>query len=72
MPLTPHDFVSKWKRVTTREKQTYPPPSWLDLAHKRLDVAVFAAYVWKSDLSDEETFPTAATADPWAEGTHSN
>ena len=29
-------------------------PTWLDLAHKRLDEAVFAAYGWKSDLSDEE------------------
>jgi type II restriction/modification system DNA methylase subunit YeeA len=29
-------------------------PTWLDLAHKRLDEAVFAAYGWKSDLSDDE------------------
>jgi hypothetical protein len=29
-------------------------PTWLDLAHKRLDQAVFAAYGWKSDLTDEE------------------
>lgn len=29
-------------------------PTWLDLAHKRLDEAVFSAYGWKSDLSDEE------------------
>jgi hypothetical protein len=29
-------------------------PTWLDLTHKRLDEAVFAAYGWKSDLSDEE------------------
>jgi len=29
-------------------------PTWFDLAHKRLDEAVFAAYGWKSDLSDEE------------------
>jgi len=29
-------------------------PTWLDLAHKRIDEAVFAAYGWKSDLSDEE------------------
>ena len=29
-------------------------PTWLDLAHKRLDEAVFAAYGWKNDLSDEE------------------
>jgi len=26
----------------------------VDLAHKRLDEAVFAAYGWKSNLSDEE------------------
>jgi len=30
------------------------PPLWLGLAHKRLDEAGFAAYGWKSDLSDEE------------------
>jgi hypothetical protein len=29
-------------------------PTWLDLAHKKLDEAVFAAYGWKSDLSNEE------------------
>ena len=29
-------------------------PTWLDLAHKRLDEAVFAAYGWPSALSDEE------------------
>jgi len=82
---TPQDFVSKWKSVTSRERQTYQEhfidlcrlvdhqtpneadkkkrtltnlynarPTWLDLAHKRLDEAVFAAYGWKSDMSDEE------------------
>lgn len=29
-------------------------PTWLDLAYKRLDAVVFAAYGWKPDLSDEE------------------
>lgn len=29
-------------------------PTWLDLAHKKLDETVFAAYGWESDLSDEE------------------
>jgi type II restriction/modification system DNA methylase subunit YeeA len=29
-------------------------PTWLDLAHNRLDKAVFVAYGWNSDLSDEE------------------
>lgn len=29
-------------------------PTWLDLAHKKLDAAVFAAYGWPPDLSDEQ------------------
>jgi hypothetical protein len=29
-------------------------PTWLDLAHKRLDEAVFAAYGWPTDLSDDD------------------
>jgi type II restriction/modification system DNA methylase subunit YeeA len=28
-------------------------PTWLDLAHKKLDAAVFAAYGWDPSLSDE-------------------
>lgn len=30
-------------------------PAWLDTAHRELDEAVFAAYGWPPDLSDEET-----------------
>jgi len=29
-------------------------PTWLDLAHKKLDQAVFAAYGWDPAMSDEE------------------
>lgn len=29
-------------------------PTWLDLAHKRLDEAVFAAYGWDPGMSDDE------------------
>ena len=29
-------------------------PAWLDLAHKKLDAAVFAAYGWDTSISDEE------------------
>ena len=29
-------------------------PTWLDLAHNKLDAAVFAAYGWPADLADEE------------------
>jgi len=59
--LTPQDFVSKWKRVTSDEKKKRTltnlykaRPTWLDLAHKRLDEAVFAAYGLNSELSDKE------------------
>ncbi|MEX2287033.1 MAG: DNA methyltransferase [Planctomycetaceae bacterium] len=29
-------------------------PTWLDLAHKKLDAAVFAAYGWDSTMTDDE------------------
>ena len=29
-------------------------PAWLDTAHRRLDEAVFNAYGWPPDLSDDE------------------
>lgn len=29
-------------------------PSWLDLAHRKLDEAVFAAYGWDAGMGDEE------------------
>ena len=29
-------------------------PTWLDLAHRKLDEAVFAAYGWEASLSDNE------------------
>lgn len=29
-------------------------PTWLDLAHRKLDEAVFAAYGWEPGISDEE------------------
>jgi hypothetical protein len=29
-------------------------PAWLDLAHRKLDAAVAAAYGWPADLTDEQ------------------
>jgi type II restriction/modification system DNA methylase subunit YeeA len=29
-------------------------PTWLDNAHRKLDTAVFAAYGWPVDLSDDD------------------
>jgi type II restriction/modification system DNA methylase subunit YeeA len=36
-------------------------PTWLENAHARLDEAVFAAYGWPSDLSDEEVLQSLLT-----------
>jgi len=59
--LNPQVTVTSEVTVTSDEKKKRTltnlynaRPTWLDLAHKRLDEAVFAAYGWKSDLSDEE------------------
>ena len=30
------------------------PPAWLQVAHRKLDEAVFAAYGWSADLTDDE------------------
>jgi hypothetical protein len=30
------------------------PPAWLESAHRKLDAAVFAAYGWESNLTDDE------------------
>ncbi len=38
-------------------------PAWLDAADKTLDVAVFAAYGWPPDLSDEEILCPPAGAE---------
>jgi len=40
------------KRTLTNLYNARPP--WLDLAHKKLDTAVFAAYGWPDNLSDEQ------------------
>jgi hypothetical protein len=40
------------RRILTNLYNAYP--TWLELAHKKLDETVFAAYGWPSDLSDEE------------------
>jgi hypothetical protein len=38
-----------------RKKNLYhTSPTWLELAHRKLDESVFPAYGWPGDLSDEE------------------
>lgn len=41
-------------RTRTLTKLYNQRPTWLDLAHTKLDRAVFAAYGWPEDLADEQ------------------
>lgn len=47
------DCATKLKRRTLTNLYN-ERPTWLDLAHRKLDEAVFAAYGWPVDLSDDE------------------
>lgn len=47
------DCAAKLKRRTLTNLYN-ERPAWLDLAHKKLDAAVAAAYGWPDDLTDEE------------------
>jgi hypothetical protein len=53
--LEPRDAVCAAKlKERTLTKLYNERPAWLDLAHKKLDDAVAAAYGWPADLSDEQ------------------
>jgi hypothetical protein len=56
--LTPQEFVDKWRHATLKKRTLTnlynQRPTWLDLAHRRLDEAVLDAYGWHHDLGDEE------------------
>jgi hypothetical protein len=43
-------------------------PTWLDLAHKKLDEAVLAAYGWSPDMSHCTTAVVGRRASPVGEG----
>ena len=68
-PLSPLPSVGtvRWPRIVPKDadsaeslkKRTLTNlynqrPTWLDQAHQKLDEAVFAAYGWDSNLSDEQ------------------
>jgi hypothetical protein len=48
------NFTNTVKRVITLTNLYNQRPTWLDMAHQKLDRAVFDAYGWPYDLSDEE------------------
>jgi hypothetical protein len=45
-------------------------PTWLERAHERLDEAVFAAYGWPPDLTDEEVLQNLLTLNLERSKTH--
>jgi hypothetical protein len=50
-PTSSADSELKKRKLTNLHNQR---PTWLDIAHKRLDASVFAAYGWPADLSGDE------------------
>ena len=52
--LNPPDATEADLKKRTLTNLYNQRPTWLDLAHKKLDAAVFDAYGWPHDLSDEE------------------
>ena len=52
--LNAESLNEKDKKKRTLTNLYNQRPTWLDLAHKKLDEAVFAAYGWKNNLTDEE------------------
>ncbi len=53
MPLSQMWAESELKKRTLTNLYN-ARPTWLDNAHKKLDAAVFAAYGWSADISDED------------------
>ena len=49
----PKASEAEWKKRTLTNLYN-ERPTWLDNAHRKLDAAVFDAYGWPHDLSDEE------------------
>lgn len=48
------DAAAKVLKTRTLTNLYNQRPAWLDMAHRRLDEAVAAAYGWPADLSDDE------------------
>ena len=52
--LNPEGATEKELKKRTLTNLYNQRPTWLDLAHRKLDDAVMDAYGWPHDLSDEE------------------
>jgi len=52
--LNPPDITESELKKRTLTNLYNQRPTWLDLVHSNLDEAVFAAYGWSSDLTDDQ------------------
>jgi hypothetical protein len=52
--LNPAGLAESERKKRTLTNLYNARPTWLDLAHKRLDAAVFDAYGWPHDLGEEQ------------------
>jgi hypothetical protein len=59
--LNPEDASEAELKKRTLTNLYNQRPTWLENAHARLDEAVFAAYGWPSDLSDEDVLQNLLT-----------
>jgi hypothetical protein len=52
--LNPPDITETELKKRTLTNLYNQRPTWLDIAHRNIDEAVFAAYGWSSDLTDDQ------------------
>jgi hypothetical protein len=53
-PPPPHSLPEPCSRLGHPLTELYNErPTWLDIAHRKLDAAVAAAYGWPADLTDD-------------------
>ena len=64
--LNPEGMSEKDLKKRTLTNLYNERPTWLDLAHKKLDIAVLDAYGWPHDIEDEEIPRTASGLEPGA------
>jgi len=48
------EYLDYWARGNMGDPMGMFRPTWLDLTHRKLDEAVFTAYGWSPDMSNEE------------------
>jgi type II restriction/modification system DNA methylase subunit YeeA len=68
--LNPDDVPEAGLKKRTLTNLYNQRPTWLDMAHRKLDEAVLDAYGWPRDLSDEEILERLLALNLERAGTH--